>query len=106
MISILLNSICLALTDYSDRDNERDHNKRLETLEMICSYIFILELTLKVIAMGFIMHPKSYLRDAWNWLDLIVVITGIIEIATVGDKGASFVRSLRVLRVLRPLKTI
>ena len=37
--------------------------------------------------MGFIMHPWSYMRDSWNWLDFIVVITGLIELA-VGEKGA------------------
>ena len=54
---------------------------------MIFSYIFTVELVLKVIAMGFCMHPKSYMRDAWNWLDFIVVVTGVIELAA-GDKGA------------------
>ena len=60
---------------------------------------------MKVIAMGFCMHPKSYMRDPWNWLDFIVVVTGVIELGA-GDKGAQSVRALRVLRVLRPLKSI
>ena len=72
---------------------------------MVFSYIFTLELVLKVIAFGFIMHPKSYMRDTWNWLDFVVVVTGLIELS-MGSKGAESVRSLRVLRVLRPLKSI
>ena len=71
----------------------------------IFSYIFTAECLFKVISMGFFVHSNAYLRDAWNWLDFIVVITGIIELV-VGDKGASSVRALRVLRVLRPLKSI
>lgn len=55
--------------------------------------------------MGFFRHSQSYLRDAWNWLDFIVVLTGIIELAA-GDSGGANLRALRVLRVLRPLKSV
>jgi len=34
---------------------------------------------MKIIAMGFIIHKNSYLRDTWNWLDFIVVVVGIVE---------------------------
>ena len=46
----------LAITDYNDRDNETKYNKKLEQIGAIFSYIFIIELVLKVIAMGFIKH--------------------------------------------------
>ena len=95
----------LAMTDYSDRDNLTEWNQNLEKIGVAFSYVFTVELVVKVIAMGFFIHRKSYLRDAWNWLDFIVVITGIIELAA-GDEGAASVRALRVLRVLRPLKSI
>ena len=29
--------------------------------------------------MGFVVHRNSYLRDYWNWLDLMVVIFGLLE---------------------------
>lgn len=66
--------------------------------------IFTVECLIRIAAMGFIYHWNAYLRDAWNWLDFLVVITGVIEIA-LGSKVGS-VRSLRVLRVLRPLRSI
>ena len=53
-------------------------------MEKIFSYIFIGEFVIKVIAMGFVAHSMSYLRDPWNWLDFFVVISGIIEIF-IGD---------------------
>ena len=102
MLVIILNSIVLLITDYGDRENKTDYNMELEQIGKVFNYIFILEFVLKVIAMGFIMHPKSYIRDPWNWIDFIVVITGLIELF-VGTQGAQSVRSLRVLRVLRPL---
>ena len=69
------------------------------------SYIFILEFLLKVIAMGFFIHKKSYLRDPWNSLDFLVVLSAIVEIFA-GQHGSKSVRALRVLRILRPLKSI
>ena len=105
VLAIFLNSLVLACTDLSDRENETAYNQNLEQISKIFSYIFTLEFVLKVIAMGFFVHKMSYLRDPWNWLDFFVVLSGVVEIAA-GDKGGSSVRSLRVLRVLRPLKSI
>lgn len=105
VLAIIANSMVMAVTDYNDRNNETLYNRELERISRIFSYIFIAEFVLKVIAMGFCMHPKSYIRDPWNWIDFAVVISGIIELFV--DPGStSSVRSLRVLRVLRPLKTI
>ena len=36
--------------------------------------IFTVELVLRVMALGFVLHRYSYLRDPWNWLDFIVVL--------------------------------
>ena len=66
--------------------------------------LFAIECITKIIAMGFIVHKNSYMRDYWNWLDILVVIVGVIELTPFID--ASWIKSLRVLRVLRPLKSI
>ena len=44
-----------------------------QVLEWIYLYIFTFELTMKIIAYGFIGHKHSYLRDAWCQLDFVVV---------------------------------
>jgi len=31
---------------------------------------------LKICALGFACHPGSYLRNVWNFMDFIVVVTG------------------------------
>lgn len=46
--------------------------------EIIFSGIFITEFLIKIIGMGFISEPGTYLRDGWNILDFLVVITSII----------------------------
>jgi len=69
----------------------------------VFTYCFIGEAVLKVISMGFIQHQNSYLRDSWNWLDFIVVITSLIEL--IFDDTKNF-KGLRTLRVFRPLRSI
>ena len=53
--------------------------------------------------MGFVVHPNSYLRDAWNWIDFTVVLISVVELTPI--QGANL-KGLRTLRVLRPLKSI
>ena len=38
--------------------------------------IFLLEAVIKIVAMGFIGHSKAYLRDPWNIIDFVIVVTG------------------------------
>jgi len=57
--------------------------------------------------MGFIVNKYSYLRDNWNIMDFIIVLAGLIELATIGQGlSLGIFKALRTLRVLRPLKTI
>lgn len=65
--------------------------------------VFTIECTLKIVATGFVLHPNAYLRDPWNWIDFLVVVTGIIELTPTSGISLS---ALRTLRVLRPLKSI
>ena len=65
--------------------------------------LFTVEMVLKILSMGFVIHKNAYLRDVWNWLDFVVVITGIMEML---DISWFQVRALRTLRVLRPLRSI
>lgn len=37
--------------------------------------IYTIEMLLKIIGMGFILNKGAYLRDYWNILDFVIVIT-------------------------------
>ena len=63
------------------------------------SSVFALEILMRVIALGVVLHPGSYLRSGWHWLDLVSVS---VSFAT--TFGA--IKALRTLRFLRPLRTI
>lgn len=37
--------------------------------------IYIFEALIKILARGFILDEFSFLRDPWNWLDSVVIVT-------------------------------
>ncbi|MFH7325333.1 ion transporter [Desulfurivibrio sp. C05AmB] len=88
---IVLNAVILGL-ETVPRIND-PYGGLLYQLDRICLTIFVIELSLAIIAMG----PARFFRDPWRVFDFIVV-----GIALVPATGAfSVLRSLRVLRVLR-----
>lgn len=103
IVVILLSTIVMLCEDQSDPDAKGELNRKLELIGEISVYIFAIECLLRIISMGMFMHENSYLRDAWNWIDFVGVITGIIELCKI--QGGSL-RALRALRVLRPLRSI
>ena len=55
-----------------------------------------------------IKHKNSYLRNGWNIIDFIVVVSSIYEILAlmiVGENGLK-INFMRLFRVLRPLKSV
>jgi len=47
-----------------------------EETEVYFLGIFCVEALFKVVALGFVMHKGSYLRNVWNMMDFVVVVTG------------------------------
>lgn len=70
--------------------------------DWVATVIFTLESLLKIIAFGFVMSPKTYLRDGWNQLDFIVVLAAWFSKL---PELINF-KILRSLRLLRPLKSL
>ncbi len=58
--------------------------------------MYTIEMSLKILGMGFLFNKKSYLRDRWNILDFIIVSTSLLTYA-VGNTGVNL-SSLRTLR--------
>ena len=70
------------------------------------SIIFIVEATVKIIAMGFVCHKRSYLHEPWNCLDFFIVCISIIGLLPIPGEGAESLKALRTFRILRPLRSI
>ncbi|XP_058166590.1 sodium channel protein para isoform X14 [Anopheles ziemanni] len=74
----------------------------VESTEVIFTGIYTFESAVKVMARGFILQPFTYLRDAWNWLDFVVIALAYVTMGI--DLGN--LAALRTFRVLRALKTV
>ncbi|EFX89598.1 hypothetical protein DAPPUDRAFT_310458 [Daphnia pulex] len=100
---ILISSAMLAAEDPLSADTDR--NKILNHFDYFFTTVFTIEIALKVIAYGLVLHKGAFCRSAFNLLDLLVVCVSLISFGF--SSGAiSVVKILRVLRVLRPLRAI
>ncbi len=74
---IIVNSIFMGLSDYSldavdpvslEPDGNLSWRNALSSVsEPYFTAIFVFEAVVKIVAMGFILDPGSYLQDTWNW---------------------------------------
>ncbi|KAH8416477.1 hypothetical protein KR222_005300 [Zaprionus bogoriensis] len=109
MVVISMSSIALAAED-PVRENSR-RNEILNYFDYAFTGVFTIEMLLKIVDLGVILHPGSYLREFWNIMDAVVVICAAVSFGfdmsgSSAGQNLSTIKSLRVLRVLRPLKTI
>uniref|UniRef100_A0A674E8P6 Voltage-dependent N-type calcium channel subunit alpha n=1 Tax=Salmo trutta TaxID=8032 RepID=A0A674E8P6_SALTR len=102
LATIIANCIVLALEQHLPANDKTPMSERLDDTEPYFIGIFCFEAGIKIIALGFAFHKGSYLRNGWNVMDFVVVLTGIL--ATVGSDFD--LRTLRAVRVLRPLKLV
>jgi hypothetical protein len=96
-----------------------------DAIENIFLACYTFEMIVKITALGFILNEGAYLRDAWNILDFVIVMSAYLtifqdinEIISNGgtksqptyDAGGAeaglSLNSLRSFRVLRPLRAI
>jgi len=110
ILAIMANSTVMAMVDYSVVDpltgdptpNGSLRNTIVQTSEPIFTAIFTLEMVVRVIALGFVRGPYTYLRNGWNGFDFMVVCTSIMTL----NPKAKQLKVLKVFRVLRPLKAL
>ncbi|KAF8570028.1 hypothetical protein P879_01026 [Paragonimus westermani] len=83
MIVICASSIALAAEDPVSENSRR--NTILEHFDYAFTGVFTIELVLKVVDLGVVLHPGSYFRDAWNILDAIVVFFALVAFVVRGQ---------------------
>ncbi|XP_062583302.1 sodium channel protein 1 brain-like isoform X2 [Saccostrea cucullata] len=105
ILTILCNCVFLAMPD----------DPASETAEYVFLGIYTMECIVKLTARGLIINKFTYLRDPWNWLDFIVIISAYVTIVidftsapSTGEEDGSVFnpQMLRTFRVLRALKTV
>nr|XP_055040913.1 calcium channel, voltage-dependent, P/Q type, alpha 1A subunit, b isoform X9 [Misgurnus anguillicaudatus] len=102
LTTIIANCIVLALEQHLPDGDKTPLSERLDDTEPYFIAIFCFESGIKILALGFAFHKGSYLRNGWNVMDFVVVLTGILS--SVGSELD--LRTLRAVRVLRPLKLV
>lgn len=78
MVVISLSSIALACEDPVEEESPR--NNFLNGIDYAFTGVFTIEMLLKVLDLGVIFHPGSYLREFWNIMDAVVVICAAVSI--------------------------
>lgn len=103
---IMLNSILLANMQYRQDDNVGFNWFFNRVADPVFTCFFTVELLLKVVALGLIADQRSYLRDSWNCLDLVVIISSLISFMPDVNNNLGFLRVFRVLKPLRGLSAV
>lgn len=99
---IVVNSMFLAMDDPLRDPSETPYFMTLA--DDIFQYAYTIEMVFKILSLGFILNSGSYLRDAWNILDFVIIASGYMGMFLSGS-GANL-SVLRSFRVIRPLRTI
>uniref|UniRef100_A0A158PKH5 Voltage-dependent L-type calcium channel subunit alpha n=1 Tax=Angiostrongylus costaricensis TaxID=334426 RepID=A0A158PKH5_ANGCS len=109
LILMMICANCIALAVYQPYPAQDSDSKNtiLEQIEYLFIVVFTIECILKVVALGFICHQGAYLRNAWNILDFIIVVIGLVStiLSRMNIQGFD-VKALRAFRVLRPLRLV
>lgn len=69
----------MALAAEDPVDEHSKINQILEKLDHAFTAVFAVEMILKIIDLGVLFHPGSYLREFWNIMDAVVVICAIFS---------------------------
>uniref|UniRef100_A0A671YMJ1 Calcium channel, voltage-dependent, T type, alpha 1H subunit a n=1 Tax=Sparus aurata TaxID=8175 RepID=A0A671YMJ1_SPAAU len=110
LVFIFLNCITIAL-ERPDIQAESSERKFLSVSNYVFTVIFLAEMAIKVVALGFCFGKQTYLQSSWNVLDGVLVFVSLVDILvslayTSGNKILGILRVLRLLRTLRPLRVI
>ena len=106
LVLICISTITLALETPLD-DPEGDKLRVLGYIDLFMTVAFTFEAVVKIVAAGFAFTGKdSYIRDAWNILDFSIVLAALLGIIAGDAIEISFIKSLRIMKILRPLRAV
>ncbi|XP_057605213.1 voltage-dependent T-type calcium channel subunit alpha-1H isoform X3 [Hippopotamus amphibius kiboko] len=110
LVFIFLNCITIAL-ERPDIEPGSTERAFLSVSNYIFTAIFVVEMMVKVVALGLVSGEHAYLQSSWNVLDGLLVLVSLVDIVVAmasagGAKILGILRVLRLLRTLRPLRVI
>lgn len=73
LVTIISTCVVMAMEEHLPDGDRTPLAMQLEEAEPYFLYIFCFEAACKILALGLILHPNSYLRNVWNIMDFIVI---------------------------------
>ena len=102
LVLVIVNCLVEILEEPSVKDMDWASSLRFWS-EIVFLSAFAMEAMLKICALGFVLHRRSYLRSYWNCLDFAILVMSFAVIAS--KQGGSF-SVLRLVRAIRPLRAL
>jgi len=101
---ILINCGFLAAMDPLDLDPSSTRNRVLDTADLIFQILYTIEMFIKCAAFGVFFGPTAYVKQTWNVIDGLLVLSGWVGHLPVFSSAS--LNSIRIVRILRPLRTV
>jgi hypothetical protein len=110
LLGCILLNVCILAVQTPMNTHSEDFNLFMDNLDHVLSVIFSIEMVMRIIALGFVLHPTAYLRSSWYVLDFVVVFSiwvswGVMFTGGTGGANISYIRTVRALRPLRSLRS-
>ena len=92
----------------SDPSSCRGLSSYLFYSDYVITAIFVGEMLVKVVALGWAGAPGAYLHNSWNILDGAIVAVSVASLALTGSAATDLkvLKAIRAMRALRPLRAV
>lgn len=96
LLTVLVNCVFMAVRLAYPEETQSWHMP----LEIVFTVVYTLEFLVKVVSRGFCVGRFTFLRDPWNWLDLVVITMAYLGMFVHLDKLLALTTISRVLKVI------
>ncbi len=96
---IILHTYFLGLVDF--RDHTSPVNQRLSSVLSLFSVIYLLEIGIKVIARGFYQGHNTFIKDPYNLLDFLALVTFVLGWSIPAFRYFEVIKAYRLIKLLR-----
>ena len=100
---IVLSSLLLTFNTYYLKEKVDAIENVTSKINLCFVVCFTVEALFKIMIYGFIFDEGTYLRDTWNILDFVIVISSLLDVS-VSSIDIPMIKILRLLRTFRPMR--
>jgi hypothetical protein len=92
------------------QDHIQDQNDQfsialaIDMINMYLSILFMIDVSVRIVARGFWVGKRAYMRDSFNRMDFVLSIIGLVDVFT--DSTLPGMNAIKAIRALKVLKAI